>query len=757
MAHALAEPLPTIAPLLSVVVPNYNHAAFLPEALNAIRRQSWQSKELIVLDDASTDGSGETLRAMQGYDRTLRVIYKEKNEGTVAAMNQGLAAARGQYICFAAADDRVMPGFFKTAMEMLLKHPSAGLCSGLSTLIDPSGRHMGRFRAPVPNGEPCYLSPPQARALLIRRGPWFMGNTSIFRRDLLIAFGGFRPEMGSYTDGFASIVMALDAGACFIPRSFSAWRRMESGLAATSGSNLERADEIATHARAVLEDEYSHLIDPEFLDAWESRWRFGVLAAFLLVSDAAPRSIESFETRLSSADARAVQRLCQGGVIGRRLALVLLYARLRPRDALTSPLLRVADAARVWRSRVAGWFADSEAMPAGSHDLTVIIGRLDTGGAESQLLRLLPGLLIRGWSVTVLTLANEGELAAAMRARGVCVRAPTGARLVAPFPQPARRILTLPLAVVHLWRELRARRGGILNFVLPEAYIIGMVVAMLCRSDGVLVMSRRSLNRYQRRYPLISWFERLLHRRVNFAVANNAMAREELAREGIPAGRIKHVPNGVDLGRFAASPERRAARKSLDLPEDAFVIVVVANLIPYKGHRVLLDALAVVGDDMPTVWRLLCVGRDCGIGTALRAQSQRLELDDNVVWLGLRNNIPELLAAADIGILPSLEEGMPNAVLEYMAAALPAVATDVGGVREVVEHGVTGVLVPPDDSAVLGRAIADIATDAAQRDAMGTAGRRRAESHFGMERCIEAYDRLFVSILEAGVGRQARS
>lgn len=745
-------------PSLSVIMPNYNHGVYLAEAVRAINAQSWQPIELIIVDDGSTDRSLTVLRELQRSEPNLRVIWNGSNGGAVSAINQGLAVACGQYVYLGAADDLVLPGFFASAMSMLARHGSTGICSGLSTLVDRDGRDLGTYRMPIPCSSACYLPPTAARSLLNRRGSWFLGNTTIFNRDLLMSVGGLHPELGSFSDGFASLVLTLVAGACFVPRRFAAWRRMEGGLASQTSTDLQLAEEIVTHARALLETEYWQLADREFCDVWESRWRFGIgVSALLDDNKVSTSAVASFLPGLEEEDVRRLNWLRTRGQIGRSMALMLLYMRLRPSEVVQLPLRRAGDAARVWRSRLADWFARDEAVSQVSRDLTVIIGSLGIGGAESQLLRVLPGLVIRGWSVTVLTLADEGELAGAMRVRGVSVRAPTGGRLVAHLPRPARSVLALPFAVVHLWRELRARRGGILNFVLPKAYVIGMVVATLCRSDGVLVMSRRSLNRYQRRNPFLSWIEKLLHRRVDLAVANNATAGEELAKEGIPAGRIKLVQNGVDLRRFATLPERRAARKSLYLPEDAFVIAVVANLIPYKGHRVLLDALAVVRHELPTVWRLLCVGRDGGIGPGLREDSQRLGLENNVVWLGLRHDIPELLAAADLGVLPSLEEGMPNAVLEYMAATLPVVVTDVGGAREVVEPGVTGVLVPPEDSGALGRAIADIAADVARCAAMGTAGRRRAEAHFGMERCIDAYDRLFESILELGVERQARS
>ena len=169
----------------------------------------------------------------------------------------------------------------------------------------------------------------------------------------------------------------------------------------------------------------------------------------------------------------------------------------------------------------------------------------------------------------------------------------------------------------------------------------------------------------------------------------------------------------------------RAARAALDVADDALVLITVANLIAYKGHADLLAALAETSDSLPVGWRLLCVGRDDGHGAELSKIATSLGLRDNVRWLGERNDVPSLLACADIGILCSHQEGFANSVLEGMAASLPMVVTDVGGNREAIEDGVSGMVVPAHDPQALGTAISALAQNSARRAAMGAAGRLR--------------------------------
>ena len=180
----------------------------------------------------------------------------------------------------------------------------------------------------------------------------------------------------------------------------------------------------------------------------------------------------------------------------------------------------------------------------------------------------------------------------------------------------------------------------------------------------------------------------------------------ELAAEGVPRERLGLIYNGDRPGRLRGPPARlaRSARASAS-PPTALVLTTPANLIPYKGHADLLDALARVAGQLPPDWVLLCAGRDDGAGPALRARAQALGFAERVRWLGLRDDVPALLVASDVGILASHEEGFSNSVLEGMAAGVAMIVSDVGGNAEAVQHGVSGCVVPPRDPAALGAAI----------------------------------------------------
>lgn len=257
-------------------------------------------------------------------------------------------------------------------------------------------------------------------------------------------------------------------------------------------------------------------------------------------------------------------------------------------------------------------------------------------------------------------------------------------------------------------------------------------------------MSRRSLNGYQQKFYILGRIERLLHRCGIPALGNSWRVVSQLREEGVLKERLGLIYNGVVLN---PSRSQQASRRQLGIEEKSLVLSIVANLIPYKGHVDLLEALNLVKGDLPTGWRLLVIGRDDGIGQQLQQMVARMGLTENIWFLGVCDDVASLFAASDIGILASHEEGFSNALIEGMASGLPMIATDVGGNAEAVLHDLNGLIVPPKDPAALASAIRRLAMDKAERISMGAAGRSRAQELFSADRCIDQYERFYRAYL----------
>jgi glycosyltransferase involved in cell wall biosynthesis len=215
-----------------------------------------------------------------------------------------------------------------------------------------------------------------------------------------------------------------------------------------------------------------------------------------------------------------------------------------------------------------------------------------------------------------------------------------------------------------------------------------------------------------------------------------------------PMGRIIYVPNGVDMSRFCPDQERRSSlRHSLGLTDDDYAILAVARFEAAKNHLGMLRTFAQVLEVYPSTTLLLA-----GEGTLLnatRALATTLHVADSVRFLGIRNDIPDLMRASDLYLMSSLWEGLPIVLLEAAASGLPAVATNVGGNVTAVLDGESGRIVPPNDDAALTRAVAEVLgmTQEARRS-WGYAARELAQSSFSLESVAERWLEIYASFAE---------
>lgn len=223
--------------------------------------------------------------------------------------------------------------------------------------------------------------------------------------------------------------------------------------------------------------------------------------------------------------------------------------------------------------------------------------------------------------------------------------------------------------------------------------------------------------------------------------------QELIGRYHLPPEKVVTIPNSVDLGRFGPVESGGQVRKELGIPNDAPVIGVVGRLTHQKGHCFLLHALPMLARRYPALCCLV-VG-DGELCEELAGLAARLGVLDRCLFLGVRRDIPAVLSALDVLVVPSLSEGMPYVVLEGMASGKPVVATAVNGIPEVVEDRVTGRLVPRQDSGALAEAIGELLADPKSAAAMGRAARRRVEESFSSGQWIARLEALYDNLCYA--------
>ncbi len=358
--------------------------------------------------------------------------------------------------------------------------------------------------------------------------------------------------------------------------------------------------------------------------------------------------------------------------------------------------------------------------------VTLVITDLDVGGAERALVSLATGLDRRRWRPSVVGLGPEGALAEPLRSAGV-----ETVCLAADRRHPVR-------AVQQLAKALRGFHPELVQSFLFHANVATRLAAPLAGRPwvvgGIRVAER------EKRWHLA--LDRLTSRlSVGSVCVSEGVRRFSADRARLGPDRLTVIPNGID-----PIPFDLADRAPLGIPDGAILALYVGRLDTQKGVDVLTRAAAEAGR-ANFGWHLALVGDGPGRDQYRRDAEALAGLVGRVHWLGRRDDVPSLLKAADLLVLPSLWEGMPNVVLEAMAARRAVVATAVEGTEDLVVPGETGWLVPPGDPDALARALIEAASDRERLRRFGEAGRARVESHFTAARAIDAYERLWAGIL----------
>lgn len=349
-----------------------------------------------------------------------------------------------------------------------------------------------------------------------------------------------------------------------------------------------------------------------------------------------------------------------------------------------------------------------------------LIQSLDNGGCENQLLRLLP--LCQNGDHVVVTLRNRGELATAFEAKGVPVVCVKQSSL---------------LDVASYWRlrqAIQVAKPDIILTYLLHADIVGrLIVAPLWRYR-VIPWLRTTYN-----FPRYRWaraFEWLTRPLVGHYLANSpAVKNFYIERLGVVPTKITVIPNGIDVSQFGRS--RRGLKKDLGIDDGALVITCVANLHSNKGHHYLLEAFDQFWRRHPRSWLLLVGSGEAA--PALRRQSESLAAKDRILWLGLRADVPDLLALTDIFVLPTLFEGMSNALLEAAASGVAIITTDIPENRHTLKHA---RFVPIRDGRAITIALRGLARNASQRRELGQSGYNEVKESYSIAKvasCFETY------------------
>lgn len=688
--------------LVSVVIPTYNRMKDLPQAIDSVLGQSYQPFEIIVVDDGSTDGTETMVRSRYPQVRYLR----QSNRGPAAARNAGIKAASGRYVAFLDSDDRWTPRKLEQQIGLFRMKPEVGL-------VFSSVRFVNRQGTPV---EERRYDPSFRGRVAERLLSWsgIILSSVVVRRDGLDRVGLFEEDLIIGEDWDLYFRLAMEVPFDFIDEPL-VLRLVHEGNLQNDFTKIELKlqNELRVieriHAHPGLSGDHLqirkatlHRLLFSTGEWYFEQYRMGPARRYLLKAlPYHPFHGRTYLLFLKTLLGENLVKTIQGmkKVMGRRLS------QTRPSSLQNQP-------ARVL------FVQDQAQIQTGSPQVLLdLLARLDRS-------RYRPSLLC----------GEAGEFTRALEGMGL--------------PYRLNRLVPLSVRSVPVFITSSA---GLALWMLREQIDLIHINSPLWRSGVVLAARLLGISVIQHvhtLWPEIEIDEPYFLPRVTRIVACSREAADLFAHRHRFVPKIRVVYNGISLEKIAEAKDR--LRSEYGLRPDLLLVGIVGTLKPIKGQDSFLKMAKRVLDAGLEA-HFFIVGADPLPGEPylkkLEALVSELGLSGRVRFTGFRKDNLDVIRSLDILVSASTEEAMPRNLIEAMALNRPVVATSVGGVPELVEEGMTGLLVPPQDAVALAEAVVRLARDPDLRRRLGEAGRCQVEERFTLDRFVRGIETVYSEVL----------
>lgn len=358
---------------------------------------------------------------------------------------------------------------------------------------------------------------------------------------------------------------------------------------------------------------------------------------------------------------------------------------------------------------------------------------LNYGGAETQLFHLATCLKKRGWNVIVISMVKPMAYVSQFEKRGIKV-----------YSLEMSRGVPDPRGLFRLIKILRREKPQILHCHMVHANLLGRISRIFVKTP-VLICTAHNINEGGHHRELAYRMTDFL---CDLTTQVSQAGMEWYIRVGaVPQSKIRFLPNGIDINHFRANLEdRRRLRQELKL-DNKFVWIAVGRLEEAKDYPNMLNAFSKVLLKKEDV--VLIIAGQGSLMEKSKYLTKELGIDEHVYFLGIREDVDELMNAADAYVMSSAWEGMPMVLLEASAVGLPIVATNVGGNREIVINGKSGFLVPAKNSDALAQAMIKIMElPSEKRHYMGVYGRQYIEENYSLDKVVDKWEELYIELLQ---------
>jgi glycosyltransferase involved in cell wall biosynthesis len=651
--------------------------------------------EVLIIDDGSTDGTPDLGRRLAVESPRVRYIRQE-NAGLSAARNAGLREARHPFVAFLDADDEWLPGMLPAVMAAFhAQPPDTGLIACNSFRIDSGGEAIGEKRT-APRGDRYFT----AADILIKTR--FMPSCVVARRSCFETAGFFDTQLRSSEDRDMWIRIARTHRVFYLDQPLVRIRK--------HGSNMSRcADRMLRAMRSVRQKAFHARVVP----AADAGFWLRMLA------------IEHFQAGWMYWD----EALRSRALLHAGASLLLWPLPLNRRDLHEPPLFRPRAAVRFLLGRRP---APAPQPPGRPLRILHVLFSLEAGGMENGVVNVSRALEGRGFEMHVCCLARGGAF-------------------VGRFTHPERvRILGKsegfsPATVRALARHIREIVPDVIHTHNLGPLIYSGLAAPGAK-DRILHGEHAELTPAERS-PRRKLIRRLLYTRVRQVHTVSAALRETLIAEGFPGNRVDVVVNGVDALHFSPGPRDDACEQT-GLPAHALVLGLVGRFGEFKRHAELIEAF----DRLPVEMRnlhLVFIGGGGPLEASVRARVAASPHALRIHFAGFQEDPRPWYRSLDLLVIPSVNEGLSNALLEAMACGIPALAHHACGSAEVIEDSVNGFLRDLDSPGKIATALADALLQPALLPALGQAACQTVRARFSFDAMAAGYERLYRHVATA--------
>lgn len=361
-------------------------------------------------------------------------------------------------------------------------------------------------------------------------------------------------------------------------------------------------------------------------------------------------------------------------------------------------------------------------------DVLIIIPDLNLGGTENQLLKIFNNLSDLDIKIEILTLIQKGKLSDEFENKGIKVNC------LNPFKWSKHNKYVKFLILTYLSLKyiffIWSTKPKITHFFLPFAYWFAGTLSFFCPKT-IKIMSRRSTNQYQKKYPFSKIIEKILHKNMHILIANSQYVKSELEEETNYNKKVVLIYNGVEIPQLD-SYNKNLIKKNMNISKEDIVFTTIANFIPYKGHLNIIKAL----NNVFTInkkYKMIFIGENRNnYQSTIQKKIKDYGMEKNVIFLDNDSNINKILKISDLLISGSSEESLSNSILEAMSMQIPCLVTNVGGSPELITNNLNGFIVPPNDINAMSKNIENFSQNIHLFSNMGKNSRKKIIKSFNI-------------------------